>query len=304
MFVQSEKFVEEHQGKIGDISIYGQESNPTTWQLCKMNLAIRGIDGNIGPHNADTFHNDLHKGLRADYILANPPFNISDWGGEKLTEDARWKYGVPPVGNANYAWIEHMVSKLAPEGTAGFVLANGSMSTSQQAELAIRKNLVDEDIVECIVTLPGQMFYSTQIPVCLWFTTKSKAKLNERDHRGEILFIDARKEGFMADRTHKEFSSEDIEKVADVYHAWKGTNDQAYENVAGFCKAASLEEVQKQDYILTPGRYVGLAAEEEDSEPFEEKMERLTTTLSEQFAKSHELEEEIRKALGGIGYEI
>lgn len=304
MFVQSEKFVEEHQGKIGDISIYGQESNPTTWQLCKMNLAIRGIDGNIGPHNADTFHNDLHKGLRADYILANPPFNISDWGGEKLTEDARWKYGIPPVGNANYAWIEHMVSKLAPEGTAGFVLANGSMSTSQQAELAIRKNLVDEDIAECIVTLPGQMFYSTQIPVCLWFTTKSKAKLNERDHRGEILFIDARKEGFMADRTHKEFSSEDIAKVADVYHAWKGTNDQAYEDVAGFCKAASLEEVQKQDYILTPGRYVGLAAEEEDSEPFEEKMERLTTTLSEQFVKSRELEEEIRKALGGIGYEI
>lgn len=304
MFVQSEKFVQEHQGKIGDISIYGQESNPTTWQLCKMNLAIRGIDGNIGQHNADTFHNDLHKGLRADYILANPPFNISDWGGEKLTEDARWKYGIPPVGNANYAWIEHMVSKLAPEGTAGFVLANGSMSTSQNAELAIRKNLVDEDIVECIVTLPGQMFYSTQIPVCLWFTTKSKAKLNERDHRGEILFIDARKEGFMADRTHKEFSQEDIAKVADTYHAWKGTNEQEYEDLAGFCKSASLEEVQKQDYILTPGRYVGLAAEEEDSEPFEEKMERLTTTLSEQFAKSHELEEEIRKSLGGIGYEI
>lgn len=304
MFVQSEKFIQEHQGKIGDISIYGQESNPTTWQLCKMNLAIRGIDGNIGQHNADTFQNDLHKGLRADYILANPPFNISDWGGEKLTEDARWKYGIPPVGNANYAWIEHMVSKLAPEGTAGFVLANGSMSTSQNAELAIRKNLVDEDIVECIVTLPGQMFYSTQIPVCLWFTTKSKAKLNERDHRGEILFIDARKEGFMADRTHKEFSQEDIAKVADTFHAWKGTHEQEYEDIAGFCKSAILEEVQKQDYILTPGRYVGLAAEEEDSEPFEEKMERLTTTLSEQFSKSHELEEDIRKALGGIGYEI
>ena len=197
-----------------------------------------------------------------------------------------------------------MVSKLAPEGTAGFVLANGSMSTSQNAELAIRKNLVDEDIVECIVTLPGQMFYSTQIPVCLWFTTKLKAKLNERDHRGEILFIDARKEGFMADRTHKEFSQEDVSKVADTYHAWKGTNEQKYEDVAGFCKSASLEEVQKQDYILTPGRYVGLAAEEEDSEPFEKKMERLTTTLSEQIAKSHELEKEIRKTLGGIGYEV
>lgn len=304
MFVQSEKFVEEHAGRIGDIAIYGQESNPTTWQLCKMNLAIRGIDGNIGRHNADTFQNDLHKGLRADYILANPPFNISDWGGEKLKDDARWAYGIPPVGNANYAWIQHMISKLAPEGTAGFVLANGSMSTSQSGELEIRKNLIENDLVECIVTLPGQMFYSTQIPVCLWFITKSKAKKNERNHQKEILFIDARKEGFMADRTHKEFSVEDIKKVANVYHAWKGANDQVYKDVAGFCKSVTLEDVQKEDYILTPGRYVGLAGGKEDSEPFEEKMKRLTTTLSAQLTRSHELEEEIRKSLGGIGYEI
>lgn len=304
MFIQSEKFVENHQGKIGDISVYGQEFNPTTWQLCKMNLAIRGIDGNIGTHNADTFQNDLHKGLRADYILANPPFNISDWGQEKLLEDSRWKYGTPPKNNANYAWIQHMVSKLAPEGTAGFVLANGSMSTSTKDEFEIRKNLIANDLVECIVTLPSQMFYNTQIPACLWFVTKSKAKKNERNHQGEILFIDARNEGYLADRTTKEFSEEDIKKVADVYHAWKGTNDKKYTDVAGFCSSASLETVKEQDYILTPGRYVGLEDEIEDSEPFEEKMERLTTLLSEQFIQSHQLEENIRKALGGIGYEI
>lgn len=304
MFIQSEKFVENHQGKIGDISVYGQEFNPTTWQLCKMNLAIRGIDGNIGTHNADTFQNDLHKGLRADYILANPPFNISDWGQEKLLEDSRWKYGTPPKNNANYAWIQHMVSKLAPEGTAGFVLANGSMSTSTKDEFEIRKNLIANDLVECIVTLPSQMFYNTQIPACLWFVTKSKAKKNERNHQGEILFIDARNEGYLADRTTKEFSEEDIKKVADVYHAWKGTNDKEYTDVAGFCSSASLETVKEQDYILTPGRYVGLEDEIEDSEPFEEKMERLTTLLSEQFIQSHQLEEDIRKALGGIGYEI
>lgn len=304
MFIQSEKFVEKHQGKIGDISVYGQEFNPTTWQLCKMNLAIRGIDGNIGTNNADTFQNDLHKGLRADYILANPPFNISDWGQEKLLEDSRWKYGTPPKNNANYAWIQHMVSKLAPEGTAGFVLANGSMSTSTKDEFEIRKNLIENDLVECIVTLPSQMFYNTQIPACLWFVTKSKAKKNERNHQGEILFIDAINEGFMADRTTKEFSEEDIKKVADAYHAWKGTNDKEYANVAGFCSSVSLESVKEQDYILTPGRYVGLEEEVEDSEPFEEKMERLTTLLSEQFIQSHQLEEDIRKALGGIGYEI
>ena len=301
MFVQSEKFVEEHQGTIGNLSIYGQESNPTTWKLAKMNLAIRGIDGDLGPNNGDTFHDDLHKNLKADYILANPPFNISDWGGERLTEDVRWKYGVPPTGNANYAWIQHIVSKLAPSGTAGFVLANGSMSTRILAELEIRKNLIEKDIVECVVNLPAQLFYSTQIPVCLWFMTKNKERHNRQ---GEILFIDARKKGEMVDRTHKELSLADIQEISSVFHAWRGTNDAIYEDIAGFCKTATLEEVYKQDYIITPGRYVGLEELEDDGEPFEEKMERLTTSLSEQFKKSHELEAEIKRARGGIGYEI
>lgn len=304
MFVQSEKFVEEHQGRLGDIAVYGQESNPTTWKLAKMNLAIRGIDGNIGDHNADTFHNDLHKGLKADYILANPPFNISDWGGEKLGEDVRWQFGTPPVGNANYAWIQHMISKLAPSGTAGFVLANGSMSTSTSSELEIRKNLIEQDLVECIVTLPGQLFYSTQIPVCLWFVTRNKAKNGKKERRGEILFIDARKKGHMASRTLKEFSTEDINEISNVYHAWRGTNEQEYEDVAGFCKVAKLDEVREHEYIVTPGRYVGLEAVEEDSEPFEEKMERLTSELAEQFVKSKKLENQIRKALEEIGYGV
>lgn len=301
MFVQSEKFVEEHQGNIGNLSIYGQESNPTTWKLAKMNLAIRGIDGDLGPNNGDTFHDDLHNSLKADYILANPPFNISDWGGERLTDDVRWKYGVPPTGNANYAWIQHMVSKLAPSGTAGFVLANGSMSTSTSAELEIRKNLIEEDIVECIVTLPGQLFYSTQIPVCLWFVTKNKKRHNRQ---GEILFIDARQKGVMVDRTHKELSNEDIKEIALVFHTWRGTTEETYKNVAGFCKAATLEEVQNHDYVLTPGRYAGLEELEDDGEPFEVKMERLTFSLSEQFQKSHELEGKIKNVLGGLGYEI
>ena len=305
MFVQSEKFVEEHQGRIGDIAVYGQESNPTTWKLCKMNLAIRGIDGNLGEHHADTFHNDLHKNLKADYILANPPFNISDWGGERLTEDARWAYGVPPAGNANYAWIQHIVNKLAPSGVAGFVLANGSMSTSTTAEFEIRSKLVNADLVDCIVTLPGQLFYSTQIPVCLWFIAKNKAPKGLRDRRGEILFIDARKMGHMVDRTHRELSTEDIRKIADTYHAWRGQPEAgAYEDMKGFCKAVKLAEVQEHEYILTPGRYVGIEEVEEDSEPFEDKMARLTSELAEQFAKSRQLEDEIRKRLGGIGFEI
>ncbi|WP_010170123.1 type I restriction-modification system subunit M [Bacillus coahuilensis] len=304
MFVQSEKFVEEHQGKLGDIAVYGQESNPTTWKLCKMNLAIRGIDGNIGTHNADTFHNDLHKGLKADYILANPPFNIKDWGGDKLREDVRWQYGTPPTGNANYAWIQHMISKLAPAGTAGFVLANGSMSSNTSGEGEIRKNLIEADLVECIVTLPGQLFYSTQIPVCIWFVSKNKSKTGKRTRNGEILFIDARKLGFMVDRTHKEFTDVDIEKITKAFHTWRGTLGEAYEDVQGFCKAAMLEEVRNNDYILTPGRYVGLEEVEDDTEPFEAKIVRLTTELSEQFEKSKELEDQIRRALGGIGYEI
>lgn len=270
MFVQSEKFLEEHQGKLGDLSIYGQESNPTTWKLAKMNLAIRGIDGDLGPHNADTFHNDLHKNLKADYIIANPPFNISDWGGERLTDDVRWKYGTPPTGNANYAWIQHMVSKLAPAGTAGFVLANGSMSTSTTAELNIRKNLIEEDIVECIVTLPGQLFYSTQIPVCLWFVTKNKERIGRKN---EILFIDARKKGEMVDRTHKELTKEDVTEIASVFHAWRNTSEDDYEDILGFCKSATLEEIQNHEYTLTPGRYVGMEEVEDDGIPFEEKME-------------------------------
>ncbi|QCT04359.1 type I restriction-modification system DNA methylase [Paenibacillus algicola] len=241
MFVQSEKFVEEHQGKLGDIAVYGQESNPTTWKLCKMNLAIRGLDSNLGEHHADTFHNDLHKNLKADFILANPPFNISDWGGDRLTEDARWTYGIPPAGNANYAWIQHMVNKLAPSGVAGFILANGSMSTSTVAELDIRSKLVNADLVDCIVTLPGQLFYSTQIPVCLWFMAKNKAPRGLRDRRGEILFIDARKMGQMVDRTHRELTTEDIKKIANTYHAWRGQAEAGvYEDVKGFCKAAKL----------------------------------------------------------------
>lgn len=306
MFVQSESFVEAHSGKIGDIAVYGQESNPTTWRLCKMNLAIRGIDGNIGEYNADTFHDDRHKSLKADYILANPPFNISDWGGEKLTEDARWKgFGIPPAGNANYAWILHMLWHLAPSGVAGFVLANGSMSTSTSSEAEIRKQLVEKDRVDCIVTLPGQLFYSTQIPVCLWFITKNKAAKGHRNRYGEILFIDARKMGYMADRTHRELSEEDIQKIADAYHAWRGEAEAGeYEDVKGFCKAAKLEDVREHEYILTPGRYVGIEDVEEDSEPFDEKMQRLTGELAEMFAKSRHLEEEIRQRLGAIGYEF
>lgn len=304
MFVQSERFVESHQGRLDDIAIYGQEYNLTTWKLAKMNLAIRGIDNNLGKTHADTFHNDQHKGLKADYILANPPFNSDEWGQERVFDDYRWKYGIPPKGNANYAWIQHMVSKLAPSGTAGFVLANGSMSTSTTSELEIRKNLIEEDLVECIVTLPGQLFYSTQIPVCLWFLTKNKEKNGKNERKNEILFIDARDNGHMATRTLKEFSNEDIQKVASTFHAWRGTSDTQYEDQNGFCKVATVDEVREQEYILTPGRYVGLADIEEDDEPFEQKMERITGDLSEQFAKSKELEDKIRKSLEGLGYGI
>ena len=304
MFVQSSKFVKEHQGRLDNLSVYGQESNPTTWKLCKMNLAIRGIDANIGAHHADTFLNDLHKGLKADYIMANPPFNIKDWGANKLQDDVRWKYGMPTESNANYAWIQHMISKLAPAGTAGFVLANGSMSSNSGGEGEIRKNLIESDLVECIVTLPGQLFYSTQIPVCLWFVSKNKAKTGKRERNNKILFIDARNLGVMTTRTLKEFNNEEIQKIAHTFHAWRGTNEQEYTDELSFCKEGTVEEVRNNDYILTPGRYVGLAEQEDDSEPFEKKMIRLTSELSEQFVKSKELEEQIRKALGGIGYGV
>jgi type I restriction enzyme M protein len=305
MFVQSLEFIKAHQGKIGDISVYGQESNPTTWRLCKMNLAIRKIDNNIGNRAADTFFHDLHKSLRADYILANPPFNVSDYWDEKgsLADDVRWKYGAPPKGNANYAWIQHMVSKLAPSGTAAFVLANGSMSTNQSQEAEIRRNLIEADLVEAIVTLPGQLFYSTQIPVCVWVMTKNKAGRGQRNRKGEILFIDARKLGHMVDRVHRELRDEDIQKIATTFHAWRGQKGAgAYEDQLGFCKSATLEEVREHEYILTPGRYVGIEEIEDDGEPFEEKMARLTAELAAQFAKSRELEEEIRKNLRRIGY--
>lgn len=304
MFVQSKKFIDEHQGVLSDLAVYGQESNPSTWKLAKMNLAIRGIDNNLGGHQADTFTNDLHKGMRFDYILANPPFNIKQWNGDKLEEDARWKYGMPPLGNANYAWIEHIISKLTPDGKAGFVLANGALSTSSKAELAIRKAVLEDDKIDAIVSLPSQMFYSTGIPVSLWFVDMNKESPDERSRKGETLFIDARELGEMVDRTHREFSIEDIKKIADVYHAYRGTNGQEYKDVAGFSKVAKLDEIQKNDYVLTPGRYVGLAEQEDDGEPYEEKMIRLTTELKEQFEESNRLEKQIKDVLKGLGYEI
>jgi len=302
MFVQSESFIEEHGGRRGDISIFGQELNPTTWRLAKMNLAIRGIESNLGPHQADTFHQDLHKDLKADYIIANPPFNVSDWGGERLTQDVRWKYGTPPSGNANYAWVQHFIHHLSPNGKAGFVLANGSMSTQSSGEGVIRKTIVEADLVDCIVALPGQLFYSTQIPVCLWFLARNKRPTGQRDRSGETLFIDARKMGTMATRVNRELTTEDIEKIAGAYRAWQ--KGEGYEDVLGFCKSAKLEEIKSHEYILTPGRYVGIEEVEDDGEPFEEKMERLTVELAEMFAKSHRLEEAIRKRLGAIGYEV
>lgn len=304
MFVQSEKFIEEHSGRVENLSIYGQELNSTTWKLCRMNLAIRGLDGNIGPHHADTFHNDLHKTLKADYILANPPFNIKDWGGDMLTEDVRWKFGVPPEGNANYAWLEHMVYHLAPNGVAGIVLANGSLSTNTSGEGDIRRNLIEGKLVDAIVALPEKLFYTTGIPVCLWILNRNKIdNPNFRKREDEILFIDARKLGGMVDRTHKELSDEDIKKIAETYHNYRNI-DGKYEDVQGFCKAAELQEVRENEYVLTPGRYVGIEEEEDDGIPFDEKMKSLTSELGELFEKSRTLENEIRKNLGGIGYEF
>ena len=296
MFVQSLKFVEEHSGSTFDISVYGQESNPTTWKLAKMNLAIRGIENNLGSKNADTFHEDLHKNLKADYILANPPFNQSDWGQPLLVDDARWKWGTPPQGNANYGWIEHMLDKLSQKGKAGVVLANGSLSSNTSGEGDIRRKILEDDLVDCIVALPDKLFYTTGIPVCIWFFNRDKK------HKGQTLFIDARKMGDMVNRRLRELSDEDIKKIANTYIAWQ--NEDGYEDVQGYCKVASIDEIKEHDYILTPGRYVGIEEVEDDGEPFDEKMERLTNTLDNQFKKSRELEEEIRKQLGGIGYEL
>lgn len=309
MFVQSEQFVEEHSGRLGDISIFGQESNPTTWRLAKMNLAIRRIEANLGPHHGDTFHHDLHPDLRADYILANPPFNISDWGGERLRDDRRWQFGAPPPGNANYAWVQHILFHLAPNGVAGFVLANGSLSTNTSGEGEIRKRLVEADLVDCIVALPGQLFYSTQIPVSLWFLARNKQNGRGmdntplRDRSGEILFIDARKLGRMEDRIHRTLDPEDIARIAGTYHAWRGDGgERVYEDVPGFCKVAALDEVRGHGHVLTPGRYVGVEAQEDDGEPFPEKMARLTATLDAQFAESATLEAAIRENLHRLGY--
>jgi type I restriction enzyme M protein len=304
MFVQSEKFVKEHQGRIGDIAVYGQESNRTTWRLCKMNLAIRGIYADI--LWGDSFHNDLHKDLKADFILANPPFNDSDWKGELLRDDARWKYGVPPVNNANFAWVQHFIHHLAPRGIAGFVLANGSMSSNTSNEGEIRKNIVEADLVDCIVALPSQLFYNTPIPACLWFIARDKLNSKFRDRRGEVLFVDARKMGKMVDRIHRELAAEDIKKISDIYHTWRGelVDGQKidYDDAAGFCKAVKIDAIRRQGHTLVPGRYVGAEEKEEDEEAFEEKMEQLVLELAGQIKQSRELDETIRRNIGELGY--
>lgn len=309
MFVQSEKFVESHGGKLGDISIYGQESNSTTRRLAVMNLALRGIEADFGPEHADTFRRDLHPDLKADYVLANPPFNDSDW--YRKDDDVRWQYGVPPKGNANFAWVQHFIHHMAPTGMAGFVLANGSMSSSQSGEGEIRKAIIEADLVDCMVALPGQLFYSTQIPVCLWFLTKSKAESKRRKRTGETLFIDARKMGTLIDRVHRELTDADIDKITSTYHAWRGdsirvSNSKSrivkYEDVAGFCFSATTQQIATHGYVLTPGRYVGAEEVEEDSEPFDQKMQRLVVELNSQFAESAKLEQAIRANLKGLGY--
>ncbi len=308
MFVQSERFVEAHGGGRNDIAVYGQELNDTTWRLAKMNLAIRGIESDLGPRWGDSFHEDLHPDLKADFILANPPFNISDWGGDQLREDARWKYGAPPVGNANYAWLQLMASKLSPRGVAGIVLANGSLSSQQSGEGMIRQKMVEDDLVECIVSLPGQLFYSTQIPASLWFLNRDKGNGHTRpgtktwrDRRGEVLFIDARKLGAMVDRTHRELTDEDIGRIAATYHAWRAEPDAgAYEDVPGFCASATVEQIAGHRFVLTPGRYVGSEEAEDDGEPIAEKIARLKAELFAAFEESDRLQERVCSALGQL----
>lgn len=310
MFVQSVEFVKAHASGNGnggraraDVSVFGQESNHTTWRLAKMNLAIRQIDNNLGREHADSFHHDLHPDLKADYVIANPPFNDSDWRGELLRDDKRWQFGVPPAGNANFAWVQHFIHHLAPTGLAGFVLANGSMSSNQSGEGEIRKNIIEADLVDCMVALPGQLFYSTQIPVCLWFIAREKKNGRFRDRRGQTLFIDARKLGTMIDRVHRELTEEDIRKIADTYHAWRGDPSAgAYEDIPGFCRSATLDDIRQHNYILTPGRYVGAAKVEDDGEPFEEKMARLTAALREQSTQAEKLDQIIWANLEDIGY--
>ena len=295
MFVQSAKFIERHHGNINIISVFGQDSNPTTWKMAQMNLAIRGIEPDLGKFNADTFFDDQHPTLKADYILANPPFNLSDWGANKLQDDVRWKYGIPPAGNANFAWLQHMIHHLSPKGRIGMVLANGSLSSQTGGEGTIRENIIKADLIEGIVALPSQLFYTTGIPVSLWFLNRTKKQTNK------ILFVDARNMGSMITRKLRELSEEDIMKIAGTFDAF---NSGTLENEKGYCAVVSIEDVAKQDYILTPGRYVGIAETEDDGEQFQEKMERLTSELSDLFAQSHDLEEEIRKQLSSIGFTI
>lgn len=295
MFVQSSKFIENHGGNIKNISVYGQDSNPTTWKLAQMNLAIRGIEADLGKFSADTFFNDCHPQLKADFIMANPPFNLSGWGQDKLLDDVRWQYGTPPANNANFAWLQHMIWHLAPNGRIGMVLANGSLSSQSGGEGEIRKNIINADLVDCIVAMPSQLFYTTQIPVSLWFLAKNKKQ------KGKTLFIDARKLGTMVTRKLRELTDADIQRIADTYNAFV---DGTLEDEKGFCAVVPTQDIAKQDYILTPGRYVGIEEQEDDGEPFEEKMSRLTSELSELFAKSHELEAEIKERLGAIGYDI
>ena len=305
MFVQSERFVEEHGGKVGDLSIWGQESNNTTWRLCRMNLAVRGIDADIKWNNEGSFLKDEFRDEKFDFILANPPFNVSDWGGDRLREDVRWKFGAPPVGNANYGWLQHIIHHLKPAGTAGVVLANGSMSSSQSGEGEIRKALVEGDVVDCMIALPGQLFYSTQIPVCLWFLARDKKNGKFRDRRNNVLFIDARKLGHMVDRTRKEFSNEDIAKITGAYHAWRGEKDAIkergeYEDVPGFCKSADLDLIRSHGHVLTPGRYVGATEVDDDDVPFEERFAVLKEKLKLQFAEGNKLQKKIEAAMGNL----
>lgn len=295
MFVQSAKFIEAHSGNRGHISVYGQEANADTWKMAKMNMAIRGIEADFGAHQADTFTNDLFPHLKADFVMANPPFNYHPWGQEKLTDDIRWKYGLPPASNANFAWIQHMIHHLAPNGKIGLVLANGALSTQTGGEGVIRQKIIEDDLVEAIVAMPTQLFYSVTIPVTLWFITKNKKQ------KGKTLFIDARNLGHMVDRKHRDLSEEDIHTIANTVEQFQ---NGSLEDKKGFCAVVDLDEIKKQDFILTPGRYVGIEEQEDDGEPFEEKMARLTSELSEMFEKSHELEKEIREKLGTIGYEI
>ena len=297
MFVQSAKFIEAHSGNRSSISVYGQESNADTWKMAKMNMAIRGIEADFGPYQADTFFDDLHPQLKADFIMANPPFNLSNWGQDKLTEDVRWKYGLPPAGNANFAWIEHMIHHLAPKGKIGLVLANGALSSQTSGEGEIRKNIIEADLIEGIVALPTQLFYSVTIPVTLWFISAPGSK----KQKGKTLFIDARKMGNMVDRKHRDFTDQDIARIADSFTAFQNGK---LKDEKGFCAVCTTADIAKQDYILTPGRYVGIEEVEDDGEPFENKMKRLTGELSEMFKKSHELEKEIKKQLGSIGFEI